>query len=86
MLRLDRYPCCALYRKEPGNPNSLDQSFVYSVFEDSQGILWIGTLSELNRLDRKTGQYTFYRHNPANPGSISADMVSAIVDDRAGYL
>ena len=55
-----------------------------SVFEDSQGILWIGT-KQLNRLDRKTGRYTFYRHDPANPGSITA-AVYAMVEDRAGVL
>ena len=56
-----------------------------SVFEDSQGILWIGT-NQLNRLDRKTGRYTFYRHDPANPASIATGVVHAMVEDRAGFL
>ena len=57
-----------------------------SVFEDSQGILWIGTISQLNRLDRKTGRYTFYRHDPANSASIATGVVRAMVEDRAGFL
>ncbi len=46
------------YRREPGNPNSLAEGTLRSVLEDSQGTLWIGT-NQLNRLDRKTGRYTF---------------------------
>jgi signal transduction histidine kinase/sugar lactone lactonase YvrE len=74
-----------VYRKEPGNPNSLDEDNVLSVFEDSQGILWIGT-NQLNRLDRKTGRYTFYRHDSANSASISSSVVRAMAEDRAGFL
>ncbi len=55
------------------------------MFEDSQAILWIGT-SQLNRLDRKTGRYTFYRHDPANSESIGTGVVRATAEDRAGFL
>ena len=30
------------YRHEPGNPRSLDNDFVHSVYLDSRGILWVG--------------------------------------------
>ena len=45
-----------IYRNEPGDPNSLDQNFAYSLLEDSQEIFWIGTANRLNRFDRKTGR------------------------------
>jgi ligand-binding sensor domain-containing protein len=87
---VNRFPSApspfTVYRKEPGNPNSLDEKNVVSVFEDSRGILWIGTISQLNRLDRKTGRYTLYRHDPANSGSIASGVVRATVEDRAGFL
>jgi PAS domain S-box-containing protein len=74
------------FRNEPGNPNSLDgTNFILSVFEDSQGILWVATRL-LNRLDRKTGRFTVYRHDRANPGSIAADIIFGTVEDRAGFL
>ena len=44
-----------------GNPNSLDRTLVASIYEDRQGILWVGTSRALNRIDRKTGQHTAYR-------------------------
>jgi PAS domain S-box-containing protein len=74
------------FRNEPGNPNSLQgTNFILSIFEDSQGILWVATRL-LNRLDRKTGRYTLYHHDPANSGSIAADIVFGTVEDRAGFL
>ena len=57
---------------------------IWSVLGDSQGVLWIGTENGLNRLDRKTGQFTLYRHDPKNPHSLSFDKVSAIREDRSG--
>ena len=74
------------YRKEPGNPNSLDQNFVLSVYEDSQGIVWIGNANVLNRLDRKTGRFSFYRHDPGDHASISDGTVTATVEDHSGML
>ncbi|HEY4048640.1 MAG TPA: two-component regulator propeller domain-containing protein [Acidobacteriaceae bacterium] len=74
------------FREEPGNPKSLQgTNFILSVFEDSQGILWVATRL-LNRLDRKTGRFTVYRHDPADSASITADIVFGTVEDRAGFL
>jgi ligand-binding sensor domain-containing protein len=57
-----------------------------SVYQDRSGILWIGNDNVLNRLDRKTGRYTFFRHNPASPGSISNGSVASTIEDRSGTL
>ena len=55
-------PLFERFWQESGNPNSLDRvTLVSAIYEDRQGILWIGTSGALNRIDRKTGQYTAYR-------------------------
>lgn len=42
------------YVNNPSNPNSLTDNRVYSIIEDSGGIIWIGTYAGgLNRLDKK---------------------------------
>ena len=80
-----RPPPFKRYRHEPGNPNSLEKDEVTSVYEDSQGILWVGNRVALNRIDRKTGQYTIYR-TAGGPGELSNTYVISIVEDRSGYL
>ena len=73
------------YRHEPGNPRSLDNDFVHSVYLDSRGILWVANASALNRIDRKTGEFTLYRA-AGGPGDLSNPWVRAIVEDRKGFL
>src|SRR6266446_4924321 len=64
------------------NPHSKGETFVGAIYEDREGIVWIGTRDALNRIERKTDQYTFYR--TAEPG-IGSDVIS-IIEDRSGAL
>ena len=57
--------------------------FVGAIYEDPQGILWIGTPNALNRIDRKTGHYTSY-HRAGGP-ALTTDVI-AIRDDSSGNL
>lgn len=77
-----RPPLFEKFKHEPGNPNSLLGTMVNGIYEDHEGILWISTIDALNRIDRKTGHYTFYR--TAGPG-VSPRPI-AIVEDRSGFL
>jgi ligand-binding sensor domain-containing protein len=63
------------------HPNSKNP-FVGSIYEDSQGILWVGTPEALNRIDRKAGRITSYRHG----GPETDTDVIAICEDRSGKL
>ncbi len=59
---------------------------VFSVSEDPQGGLWIGTFDGLERLDRGTGQRTRYSHDPRDPASLADNRVTALLHDRDGVL
>ena len=59
------------------------EPFVGAIYEDPQGILWVGTPAALNRIDRKAGQYTPYRRTEGPPGG--TDVIS-IGEDRSGTL
>lgn len=74
------------YQHDPQNPNSLSSNKVSAVWEDREGILWIGTDRGLDRLDPQTGIFTNYRHDPANPNSLSNNAVISIFEDQAGLL
>jgi len=75
-------PLFEKFKHEPGNPNSLSGTMVNGIYEDRQGILWISSIDALNRVDRKTGHYTFYQ--TAGPGV--SPRPTAIVEDRSGFL
>ena len=77
----------------------LSDNLILSVYQDSHGILWVGTSQGgLNRLDRASraspavvgspggGRVTVYRYNPDDPNSISWGEVGAIYEDKAGTL
>ena len=77
-----RKPLFERFARETGNPNSLDRAFVAAIYEDREGILWVGTAGALNRIDRKTGQYTAYQIS--GPG-FDTDVL-AISEDNSGAL
>jgi two-component system sensor histidine kinase ChiS len=67
------------YLHDPQNPNSLSHNEVQSIYEDSSGILWIGTYGGgLNQFHREQNQFTAYQNNPNNPNSLSNDYALSI--------
>jgi ligand-binding sensor domain-containing protein/signal transduction histidine kinase len=72
----------APFKKLPKVPGSTMQPFVGALYEDRQGILWIGTPEALIRRDYKTGRITAYRTGGLE---VSSDVVS-ICEDRSGNL
>ncbi len=65
------------YLHDPGNPQSLIDNKVRSIFEDSKGNFWIGTRGDgLHSLDRKTGLITRHTYDPTNPDKLSSPPVT----------
>ncbi len=59
------------------------EPFVGAIYEDLQGILWIGTPEALNRIDRSTGHNTPYRRT--DKPAANTDVI-AIREDQSGNL
>jgi ligand-binding sensor domain-containing protein/signal transduction histidine kinase len=57
---------------------------IYSIIQDKQGFLWLGTATGLVRYDG----YTFkrYAHNPSDSNSISGDFIWNVCEDSSGDL
>ncbi|HAO22403.1 MAG TPA: hypothetical protein DCQ37_19220, partial [Desulfobacteraceae bacterium] len=73
------------YQHDPANPNSLSHNISAhdSIYEDSAGIFWFGTLNGLNRFDPLTQTFKRYYHNPADPNSLSKGSIRTIKPDPA---
>jgi len=79
------------YQSDPDDPHSLSHNVVSSIYEDRSGVLWIGTVSGLNRFDPRssqgdTEQFTHYQPDPNDPHSLSHRVVSSIYEDQSGTL
>ena len=75
------------YQHNPDDPNSLSSNAVSAIFEDQNGVLWIGTEDGgLNRLDSENESWWHYRNVPNNPHSLSHNNITAIYEDQSGAL
>ncbi|HSR17285.1 MAG TPA: two-component regulator propeller domain-containing protein, partial [Ignavibacteriaceae bacterium] len=75
------------YRNNPDNLSSLSSNLVQAIFEDSDGILWIGTGTGLNIYDRGKDNFISLYNDPGDPNSLSNNQVqSCIIEDKDGDL
>lgn len=68
----------------PADPRGLPHERVRAIAEDSEGTLWIGTMSGLSRLDRETGQFDNFW--PAPGTNDFANYMLSIAPARDGTL
>ncbi len=72
---------------EPGYPDYLQTQGITRIYEDSQGIIWLGTLANgLIKFDRKIGKFTRYTHDINDPDSLADNMVHQILEDHDGIF
>ncbi len=77
-LSFERFPVVST-----GDPSGTNDTHIQDILEDSEGILWIGTLySGLNRFDPRTGRFKHYVSDPDDPGSISNNRVKCILEPQ----
>ncbi|MFX1380791.1 MAG: GAF domain-containing protein, partial [Promethearchaeota archaeon] len=62
------------------------ENMVNHVYEDGDGILWVGTQGGLLRFDPQAGTFELYTRDPADPHSLSHMNVSSVYEDRSGRL
>ncbi len=62
----------------------LSQSVVYSIIQDKEGFIWMGTQDGLNRYDGYN--FMVYKNDPKNIASISNNYVKSVFEDSEGIL
>ncbi|NUO81054.1 hypothetical protein HUU05_13325, partial [candidate division KSB1 bacterium] len=69
------------------NPHGIVLNHIINLFEDRQGIIWIGTFGAgLWRYDAATEHFTNYLPEPHDPYSIKTERVEHFYEDRSGIL
>lgn len=72
-----------LFQRFTSNQNGLPDNRIRSIFQDSNGFLWVGTMNGLSKYDG----YTFKKyHKSKTANSISGNWVNAICEDQARNL
>ncbi len=70
------------YLSDAQNPKGLSTGFVTAIFEESQNVLWVGTINGLNRIDRTTNTIQKYYDFDGLPNN----SIRGIEKDRNGNL
>jgi signal transduction histidine kinase/streptogramin lyase len=75
------------YSFYPKDPQPGGYTGLFSMLEDRQGNLWIGSPAlGLLRLDPQRRCFVRYRHDPADPNSVAEEHVIALTEDREGNI
>ena len=70
------------YIADPANPTSISSNVIASIYQDSSGTLWIGTLGGgLEKFEKETGTFIHYTKGHRIPAD-----VNAILEDEHGRL
>ncbi len=81
LCRFDGYSFI-YYKNQINDLNSLSYNHVFSLLEDKNGIIWVGTLGGgLNKFDSRTGKFKRYLNDPSNPESISSNIIFKVYRD-----
>lgn len=64
--------------------DGLSQNSVHCIFQDRDGLLWIGTQDGLNSFDGR--KFRVYKCNPKDTTTISDQFVLSIEEDALGFL
>lgn len=75
------------WHPDPSEPHSLSQQAIFSIFQDTGGVIWIGTHGGgLNKYLPLREQFRTYRHDPDDPSSLGQDIVMPIYQTRDGAV
>ena len=82
-------PLSLQYVNNPKDPTSISKNSVWTIYQDKQETIWVGTTGGLNKLipsDNNNSRATFihYTHDSENSSSLSSNYISSLYEDNSG--
>jgi diguanylate cyclase (GGDEF)-like protein len=75
------------YKRERGNPEALNNDFIFDIAEGNDGALWLATNGGgLAKLNRANGRVKTYRRDATNAASIAGNVVRRLLIDKDGFI
>jgi signal transduction histidine kinase/ligand-binding sensor domain-containing protein/CheY-like chemotaxis protein/HPt (histidine-containing phosphotransfer) domain-containing protein len=74
------------FRNRPGESISLSNDNVIALFQDSLGLIWVGTEKGLNSFNIRDGTFKTFYSDIGSDKSLSSDMVWAFYEDEKQQL
>lgn len=74
------------YSRISGISTSLSNDRVYSIFKDRGGIIWIGTESGLNKLDKRKTVFRHWEEEPGKDNSLKGNPVFSFHEDHSNII
>lgn len=80
-------PQFVYYQVEPLNPYSINDNFLWSIYKDKTGLIWIGTKdSGINKIDKGIQKFTHYQSNQILGNNLTNKDVWSIMQDHIGNV
>src|ERR1700749_4915585 len=64
--------------------NGLSNNHITSIYKDTRGFMWFGTVSGLNRYDGY--QFRIYKHEARDPPSITDNYIEQVFEGPGGRM
>ena len=74
------------YKFNPDDPCSISDNSVSSIYEDSRGLFWIGTIRGVNIFNREKEQFNALKSDQNDPTVLSSDIIYSIFEDNSGLV
>lgn len=75
-----------VFKNDPFDSTTLTHNWVWSVQEDNNGDIWVGTFQGLCKYVRSEDKFIQYYHKPHDSTSISGNRPNYILKDKKGRL
>jgi ligand-binding sensor domain-containing protein/serine phosphatase RsbU (regulator of sigma subunit) len=76
-----------IFKNSPSNPYSLSNNHIRNIFEDTSGVIWIGTDGGgINFYDPDIKIFKHYKHDASDVNTLANNTIRSVYEDSQGIL